>query len=61
MFATKKDITNWANDFLEKNKGQYLDPTTKDVCIPIKVGRYWKFDGQSDEWIGKMEDIKVRS
>jgi len=59
MFALKKDIENWCQDFLKKNDaGQYVCPFESVVVRPIKTGAYWKIEGRNEEWIWEVEELK---
>lgn len=59
MFATKKDILNWCNDFLNLVKGHYYCPLTNEKLVMVRVGRYWKFEGKSESWLWKIEEVKA--
>jgi len=60
MFATKKDIINWCDDFLIKEQGKYFCPSTQEELKIQRVNSYWKIQGKNEEWLWEIEDIKLR-
>ncbi len=59
MFATKKCLINWCNDYLKRENGQYLCPVTNQpLTLAHEVGNGWRIKGKSEEWLWKIEDLK---
>lgn len=62
MFAVKKDIENWCRDFLKKNKkGEYLCPFDNEPVRAVRKGNSWKIDGQDENWLWRVEDLKSKN
>jgi len=59
MFATKKMILAWCDDFLEKKDGAYFCPKSGKKISLVRKGRFWKIEGKSEEYLWEIEDLKA--
>ena len=59
MFADKKSITQWQEEFLDKgDSGEYLCPIDKTPVEAVRKKGQWFIVGRTEEWLWEVEDLK---